>query len=151
MQENTKVKKHYGKPVIAELPSSPKAMKVKPRHGPIPNISPVRNEDVHQDRENGDLPGATILDADRILEKVYGDYVHQNSGAHLDGGITNNAMWQGFWRRLIACPSSTYDVPSGAVGKRLVEKIAEELRGVKSRKWNSERFVLFSLVVLQRT
>jgi hypothetical protein len=72
-------------------------------------------------------------------------------GAHLDGGITDNAMWQGFWRRLIACPSSTYDVPSGAVGKRLVEKIAEELKGVKSRKWNSERFVLFSLVVLQRT
>jgi hypothetical protein len=149
MQENTKVKKHYGKPVIAELPSSPKAMKVKPRHGPIPNISPVRNEDVHQDRENGDLPGATITNAGRILEEVYGDYVHQNLGEHLDGGITNDAMWQGYWYWLIACPSSTYSIPSGAIGKRFVKKVAEELRGLKSQKWNSKQFILYSLVVLE--
>jgi hypothetical protein len=80
------------------------------------------------------------------MEEVYGDYVHQNLGTHLEGGITDDAMWQGYWCQLIACPSSTYDIPSGAVGKRLIEKIAEELRGLKSQKWSSERFILFSLV-----
>jgi hypothetical protein len=105
------------------------------------------SEERHQDQENSDLPG---VGDQMIMEKVYGDYVHQNPGTRLDGGITNNAMWQGYWSRLIACPSSTYNIPSGAVGEQLVsEKIAEELRGLNSCKWNSKLFIIFSLVVLQ--
>jgi hypothetical protein len=33
----------------------------------------------------GDLPGAIITEADRMMDKVYGNRVHQNPGTHLDG------------------------------------------------------------------
>jgi hypothetical protein len=79
-----------------------------------------------------------------MLDEVYGDHIHQNLGTQLDGGMTDDVMWQGYWQQLIACPSSTYDVPSWAIGKRLILKIAEELKGLKSQKWNSNQFILFS-------
>jgi hypothetical protein len=47
-----------------------------------------------------------------MLDEVYGDHIHQNLGTQLDGGMTDDVMWQGYWQQLIACPSSTYDVPS---------------------------------------
>jgi hypothetical protein len=85
------------------------------------------------------------------MDEVYGDHIHQNPGAHLTGGVAEDAIWQEHWRRLISYPSTAYDVPSGAVGKRFVEKVAEEMRGIKSRKWNSERFIVFQLVILQKS
>jgi hypothetical protein len=49
------------------------------------------------------------------MDEVYGDHIHQNPGTHLTGGVAEDAIWQEHWRRLISFPSSTYDVPSGAV------------------------------------
>ena len=37
--------------------------------------------------ENGDLKDAQLSDADRKLDAVYGDHVHQNPGQHLHAGI----------------------------------------------------------------
>ncbi len=34
-------------------------------------------------------------DVNRKLCAVYGDTIHQNDGRHLDGGIANDAVWQG--------------------------------------------------------
>jgi hypothetical protein len=85
------------------------------------------------------------------MKTVYGDHIHQNPGTHLSGGIAEDALWQERWRQLISFPSHAYDVPSGAVGKRFVEKVADELKGIRSRKWNSERFLVLQVVVLQRT
>jgi hypothetical protein len=99
----------------------------------------------------GELPGAIVSDADRMLDKAYGGYVHQNSGTYLNGGIEDNAMCQGYHRRLIGYPSQRYDAPNGPVGGRLVETMTSLMEGVKSRKWNSERFLLFQIVVLQHT
>ena len=58
--------------------------------------TPVGEEE--EERNVGDLPGATIAAADRLLDTVYGDYVHQNSDQHLDGGIADDALWQNYWR-----------------------------------------------------
>jgi hypothetical protein len=99
----------------------------------------------------GDLPGAIISEADRMLDKVYGDHVHQNPGTHLNGGIEDDAMWQGYHRRLIVYPLQRYDAPNGPVGHRLVETMTSLLEGVRSRKWNSECFLMFQIVVLQQT
>jgi hypothetical protein len=41
-------------------------------------------------------------------------------------------------------------VPSGAVGKRFVEKVGEELKGIVTHKWNSKQFLVFQVVILQR-
>jgi hypothetical protein len=77
--------------------------------------------------------------------------VHQNSGQHLDGGIEDELPWQDCWQRLIVYPSFTYDAPSGAVGCHFIEKLAELLDGVRARKMNAERFIVFQIVIMQRS
>jgi hypothetical protein len=104
-----------------------------------------------EERNVGDLPGAHISEADLLLEKVFGDYVHQNPGTHLNGGIADDVDWQEYWSRLIVFPGSQYDAPKGAVGRRFVEMVADLLDGVKNRKLNSEKFLVFQMVILQRT
>jgi hypothetical protein len=99
----------------------------------------------------GDLPGVTASDADRKLMEVYGDYIHQNDGSHLDGGIKDDAVWQEHWRKLVILPPQRYDSPSGPVGRRFVRLLTKELEGIHSRKWNSEKFLVFQMVILQRS
>jgi len=82
---------------------------------------------------------------------VYGDHVHQNDGAHLDGGIANDPKWQEHWRSLIVYPSQTYDAPKGAVGRCYVEKVADLMEAIMDQKSNREKLIVFALVVLQRT
>jgi hypothetical protein len=64
-----------------------------------------------ESRENGDLPDYIPTDADRMLDAVYGDHIHQNNGMHLTGGISDDALWQDYWRHLVVFPSKAYDVP----------------------------------------
>ena len=47
-------------------------------------------------------------------------------------------------------PPRRYDAPSGKVGRRYVHALALELRGIRDRRWNSERFIVFQSVTLQR-
>ena len=44
------------------------------------------------DKDEPDLPGYIVTDVDRKLQEVYGDYIHQNDGSHLDGGIADDAF-----------------------------------------------------------
>jgi hypothetical protein len=66
--------------------------------------------------QGGDLPGATILDAGRMIHKACGDHVHQSSGQHLNGGVEGDQRWQDCWQRLVVFPSLTHNAPSGAAG-----------------------------------
>jgi hypothetical protein len=94
---------------------------------------------VEEDPSIGDLLGVTTSEANKMMDKVYGDHVHQNAGQHLSGGINNDAKWQDYWRRLrIVFPGKRYDAPLGMVGRRFVEKVAELLHDIKNCKWNSE-------------
>ena len=47
-------------------------------------------------------------------------------------------------------PSHQYEAPSGKVGRRFVNALVGELRGVNDRWWNLERFIIFQTVMLQR-
>ena len=51
----------------------------------------------------------------------------------------------------MALSSQRYDVPSGRVGHLFVQAVVDELKGVVQRSWNSERFVVFQAVILQRS
>jgi hypothetical protein len=64
------------------------------------------------------------------MDKVYGDHVHQNLDTHLTGGIADNALLQERWLQLVSFPSHAYDTPSGAVGKRFVKRVVEELKRI---------------------
>jgi hypothetical protein len=86
--------------------------------------------------EIGDLPaGIKLLDADRMMDKCYGDHVHQNAGTHMEGDIPCDKMWQDYWQQLIDFPSQTCDAPFlGVVGHHFVEILATLLQGIKAKK-----------------
>jgi hypothetical protein len=50
-----------------------------------------------ENEHKGDLPGNKLSDADRMLDTVYGDHVHQNAGQHLNGGVEDDQKWQDYW------------------------------------------------------
>ena len=100
--------------------------------------------------EKGYVPGYTPTPEDLRLREVYGDWVHQNPGTHLDGGISEDGRWQRWWRDLSVMPPHRYDAPSGKVGRRFVNILVRELRGMLDRRWNAERFIVFQTVTLQR-
>jgi hypothetical protein len=42
-----------------------------------------------------------------------------------------------------------YYLPKGKVGKRLLYTLSKILDGIQARQWNSERFMMYCMVVLQ--
>ena len=50
----------------------------------------------------------------------------------------------------MAHPHRLYTPPKGGVGKRFVTRLAAEFKGVRERKWNSERPLIFAACVLRR-
>ena len=103
-----------------------------------------------EEGERGDVPGYIPTPEDLRLREVYVYWVHGNPGTHLDGGIAKDGKWQGWWRELAVTPERRYKAPSGKVGRRFVNVLVREMRGVLDRQWNSERFIVFHMVALQR-
>ena len=101
--------------------------------------------------EYANFPGVTHKRAHQVLQGVYGDFLHHNDEAHLDGEISNDALWQHCWGRLAAQSTSWYVMPSGGVRRRFTAILAAEWRGVIVRSWNSERPLVFAQVVLTKT
>ena len=101
--------------------------------------------------EGADLEGVVLSKADLSLVQVYGDQVRQNDGCHMDGGIKDSDVRQMRWRLLVIQPGSRYRAPQGAVGRRFVKYLTEELRGARYRRWNMERPMVFMGVILQTT
>ena len=93
----------------------------------------------------------TISAADKRLDGVYGDHPHNNLGVHLTGGVEDDALWQRLWMRMSQQSTTTYNVPRGRVGRRFVKTLAKEFRGVRDRKWNSERPLVYAKAILQTT
>eukprot|EP00978_Attheya_sp_CCMP212_P034091 scaffold141169_cov34-Attheya_sp.AAC.3 len=114
------------------------------------STAPAESED-QKEIPIGNLPGQAITDKDRKFMGVYGNFVHQNDSTHLDGGIEYDKIWQERWKKLAVLPTKQQDTPGGAIGRQFVEGLADELEGIRKRKWNSERFLVFQMVTLQRT
>jgi hypothetical protein len=101
--------------------------------------------------EGADSPEYVATEADRRLDSVYGDHPHQNDGRHLNGGVADDPFWQARWKRVAGLPQSHYSVPSGRVGRRFLAMLTREFKGVRQREWNSERPLIFPMVILQKT
>lgn len=110
---------------------------------PLPVPAPLPGDSA------ADTAGYIPMEADQLLHEVYGDYVHGNMGQHLDGGIVVDKAWQAYWRQLVAHRLTLYNVPNGKVGRRFVLTLCNLFKGVRERKWNSERPLVFVAVVLQ--
>ena len=74
--------------------------------------------------------------------------MHQNPGDHLDGVIAEDIKWQARCKKLFCMPTQCYDAPSGKVGKIFVGILSVELDGVRARKWNAERVIVFQSIIL---
>jgi hypothetical protein len=91
-----------------------------------------------------DLSGFVPAPVDHLLKAVYGDWPHHNDGCHLDGGVNGDVVWQRRWRRIADLSSTHYSVPKGKVGRRFINILVLEFRGVQARTWNSERPLVLS-------
>ena len=46
-------------------------------------------------------------------------------------------------------PARRYDVPSGRVGRRLVQALSVKTTRIRKRRWNAKRFIVFQTVTLK--
>ncbi len=88
---------------------------------------------------------------DTELIKIYGDTVHRNLGTHLTGNITNDPQWYYIWFQLISYHHPLYTPPQSKLGRDIVKTIAAEFEGVRNRKWNSEKALLFPIIILRKS
>eukprot|EP00956_Cyclotella_meneghiniana_P025811 scaffold54612_cov72-Cyclotella_meneghiniana.AAC.3 len=91
--------------------------------------------------------------ADELLLSVYGDTIHLNDGTHLDGGIgaAEDEKWQRWWLKVVSGDLKLWTPPrKHKTGKDVVIMFANEMQGVRLRKWNSERAMMFLPVILNR-
>ena len=96
--------------------------------GGFPVVVAVQASGVEID-EGADLPDYVPTEADWRLDEVLGDHIHDNDGSHLDGGISDDALWQARHRLLTAFPSRQYAPPSCRVGKNIIAQFRHELEG----------------------
>ena len=52
----------------------------------------------HQE-DGADLPDFTPERVHLLFQGVYGDFLHNNGGSHLDLGVLDNAVKKRHWRR----------------------------------------------------
>ncbi len=98
-----------------------------------------------------DLACQVLHPCDNQLIGVFGDSIHCNDGHHLDGGIADDGVWQGWYDRVVSHPHLINYPPKGGVGQQVVATLAREFRGVRERKWNSERTLIFAACVLRKS
>ena len=96
-----------------------------------------------------DLLLQNLTAADKKLLAVFGDTIHHNNGKHLDGGIADDAKWQKRWKMVVSTSLPLWYAPKGKVGRRFVQLLTSEWRGVRLRQWNLEKPIVFAAVILR--
>ena len=85
-----------------------------------------------------------------MIKKVFGDHLHNNDGSQLIYDTTDDHLWQKYYKSLIPYNPQQFHLPRGAVGSRFLRIVSTLLDGIISRRHNSEKFLVFILVTLQR-
>ena len=68
--------------------------------------------------QQADSADYVVTEADRRLDRVYGDHPHSNAGKHLSGGILErDKLWQARWLEVMQLSMTPYSVPKGRVGR----------------------------------
>ena len=88
------------------------------------------------------------MTSDDALFGVFQDWVHQNPGTHLYGGIYEDGKWQVIWKKPVCFPTQQYHLQSVQNRKFFVSTIPADLGGIRGRKWNAEREIVFWAVIL---
>jgi hypothetical protein len=93
-----------------------------------------------------------LIAADQRLLGIFGNTIHLNDGTHLDNGIgaTEDAKWQRLYNRVATCSLPLYNLPNGRWAHRFLTTLTDLWVGVIQRRWNSERLLVFQVVILCR-
>ena len=95
------------------------------------------------------LPRNTVPPTDLKIHEVYREYVHQKTGTHHTGGITDDAVWKDRWRRLVNLTKLRYDYRRGAVSKDFVTIMYFLWEGIMVDKHNTKKSMVFMKVILK--
>ena len=60
-------------------------------------MADVTEESAEGEGVRGDVPGYIPTLEDLRLQEVYAYWVHRNPVMHLDGGVAEDRLWQGWW------------------------------------------------------
>jgi len=58
-----------------------------------------------------------LMQANQMLEAIYGDHICADAGTKLDGGNPADRIWQLHWRHMTQLSPSHYAIPKGMVGR----------------------------------
>ena len=78
------------------------------------------------------------------MEKAFGGVM-----LNTDGGDSDD-KWFCRWKQLVSLSGNLYDLPGGNVGKEIVGFLANEISMLTEKRVNSERFIIFCRIALQR-
>ena len=95
-----------------------------------------------------DLRGDTPLDVDAKLAEVYGEPTVMMD--ETDRERATSDPWYLRWVREVRLSFRQYHLPNGNVGRKFVEMLADEIDRVAEKKSNSERLIVFQVLILQR-
>ena len=95
-----------------------------------------------------DLRGDTPLDVDAKLAEVYGEPMVMMD--ETDRERATSDPWYLRWERAVRLSFRRYHLPNGNVGRKFVEMLADEIDHVAEKKSNSERLIVFQVLILQR-
>ena len=71
--------------------------------------------------QEGYLPDVRLFGASYMLYGVYQDWVHKNTGYHLDGGIAKDSKWKERWKISFLCRPNATTQLTGKLGRDLWE------------------------------
>ena len=87
--------KHSARPT--KLPGTEASVRRK-------GVVDATEESAEGEGARGDVLGYVPTPEDLRLREIYGDWVHGNPGTHLDGGVAEDGLWQGWWSDLAVMP-----------------------------------------------
>ena len=87
---------------------------------------------------------AAEIDIDAKLEEVYGEPILNESEQ------PRTDPWYARWEKTVRLSFRRYHLPNGNVGRKFVETLAKEIDLVAEKKTNSERLIVYQVLILQR-
>ena len=94
--------------------------------------------------EKENSPSMDLVDVGHLMDEAYGAQLEGN------GGLDSLDEWGLRWRTMVGLQNRLYIIPGGAVGRRYVGVLSDEVKHTAIGNYPSDRLVVFSAVMLQR-
>jgi hypothetical protein len=111
-------------------PKTPPPLQPADEQKPAPEIIPD---------DGAALPAYVPTEADKLLDSVFGDHVHDNDRSQLDGGVDEDRIYQKYWQQVAGISPVLYAVSQCRAGKRFLSCVTALLRAARGRHCNSEK------------